>query len=105
MLSLLFNGGGKCLHVIATMQPTYLHQTYLPTPFPIVRTTCLNQPFTDTSIDKWLSANEGDAKRPDVLVPGYLGLLDVPSDQVLCWVILVACEVRCYDPMWYAVFI
>jgi hypothetical protein len=77
--------------VTLAMQPTYLHQTYLPVTvlFRTPRSPHSHQPFTDLAINKWLNANKSDALRMDVIVPGYLALSDVPSDQALCMVILV----------------
>ena len=77
------------------MEPTYLHQTYLPIPFPVAKFPHTRQPFTDAAICRWITANKLDASRRDVLVPGYLGLIDVPSDQVLCMVILAISEASC----------
>ena len=75
------------------MQPTYLHQYFLPALLPITRAPQPNQPIADSVIDRWLEANKNDALSNDVLIPGYIGLGDVPSDQVLCFIILIANEV------------
>src|ERR1700723_2287651 len=74
------------------MEPTYLHQTYLPVPFPALHRTCWTQPFSDASIVKWLIANRNDSLR-DISIPSYLALTDVPSDQVLCSVYASGYEV------------
>jgi hypothetical protein len=81
------------------MEPTYLHQTYLPVFSALAVVNSLachpNPPFTDAGIDKWLIANQRDALRHDVLIPGYLDISDVPSDQALCCVIFGTFEVCC----------
>jgi hypothetical protein len=75
------------------MESTYLHQTILPSPFPLIRTPQFNQPFSNIAIDRWLDANAHDALREDVLVPGYLAPSDVPSDQAVCFVALGVMQV------------
>jgi hypothetical protein len=80
------------------MQPTYLHQTYLPVNSPVPRGPTAYQPFLDTAIDTWLNANQFDSWSNTAFLRGYLAITDVPSDQVLCTVILVATEVRYYLP-------
>jgi hypothetical protein len=75
------------------MQPTYLHQAYLPAPLPQNTQPFSKQPLSNSCIDTWLDANRIDSFRRDVLVPGYLGLSDVPGDQVLCSVTMAAGQV------------
>jgi hypothetical protein len=75
------------------MQPTYLHQFYLPAPLPTTRTVHPVQPITDLAIDRWLFVNASDALSGNVMFPGFLTIKDVPSDQVLCFVIVIDAEV------------
>jgi hypothetical protein len=78
------------------MSSTYFHQTYLPVPSLALRTTrrFVNQPFSHSDLDTWLNANRRDAYRRNVLLSGYLGISDVPQDQVLCTVVMVVEKVR-----------
>jgi hypothetical protein len=75
------------------MQPTYLHQAYLPAPLRRTTQPFDRQPMSHLAIDKWLENNCRDSFRRDVLIPGYLFLSDVPRDQVLCNVIMTVGEV------------
>jgi hypothetical protein len=77
------------------MEPTYLHQYFLPAILPAARVVTDSQPISDMDIDRWLIANQKDSFRGDVLIPGYLHIDDTPFDQVLCYVFLVMYKVCC----------
>jgi hypothetical protein len=77
------------------MEPTttYHHQQVLLSPLPLTTQRFAGQPITNSEIDAWLEANRADSSRSDVLLPGYLHMNDVPSDQVLCTVVATVGEV------------
>jgi hypothetical protein len=73
--------------------PTYLHQVYLPATLPPVTRRFVDQPISQQAIDWWLYTNRSDANSNSVYLPGYLGIGDVPADQVLCKVIMCSGKV------------